>query len=157
MSNEIHCWAHFLWPTRGSSFIYFRDTCHLLLCREPNMHQSMCPADFVDEPPGEILFLNFKFIIKFLRVLRKVLTNFRTCTVADPGFSSSRYVNPRGGAQKFIIGENICLKLQEIGPRGVSLGVNLRSANELYYFHSNSSQRKITMASLIRKPQELRS
>ena len=54
--------------------------------KEPNIHQSMCPADFVDEPPGEILFLNFKFIIKFLRVLRKVLTNFRTCTVADPRF-----------------------------------------------------------------------
>ena len=75
--------------------------------KEPNIHQSMCPADFVDEPPGEILFLNFKFTIKSLRVLRKVLTNFRTCTVADPGFLGVG-ASALEGVQKSIIWENIC-------------------------------------------------
>ena len=31
------------------------------------MHQSMCPADFVDEPPGEILFSKFQIHYKILK------------------------------------------------------------------------------------------
>ena len=82
------------------------------------MLQSMCPADFVEEPPGEILFLNFKFTIKFLIVLRNVLTNFRTCTVVDPGFLRVDASTQEGGCTDLLFGKILvenCKKLDQEG------------------------------------------